>query len=218
MARKKHKYHYLYKTTNLINGKFYVGVHSTSDLNDGYLGSGLVLRRSIRKYGEENFKIEFLEFFEDKEKLFEKEKEVVNMDLIKNPLCMNLKQGGIGGWSIEQQSKNGKRANAKMKLLRETNSTWVEKVSQNMSNGQNEAYKNGRVPTPFDWTGRTHKEETKNKMSKKAQERIGDKNSQFGTCWIHNDKESKKIKKTELKKYLKENWIKGRKIKFTCGL
>ena len=38
MPRKKHKYHYLYKITNTINYKYYYGMHSTSDLDDGYLG------------------------------------------------------------------------------------------------------------------------------------------------------------------------------------
>ena len=63
MGRPQKKYHYIYKTTNLKNGKFYVGMHSSDNLNDGYLGSGTRLRRSIRKNGKENFKIEILEFF-----------------------------------------------------------------------------------------------------------------------------------------------------------
>ena len=42
----------------------------------------------------------------------------------------------------------------------------------------------------------------------------GEKNSQYGTCWIHNDKENKKIKKDELENYINDGWIKGRKMKF----
>lgn len=41
----------------------------------------------------------------------------------------------------------------------------------------------------------------------------GEKNSQYGTCWIHNNKENKKIKKEELENYINIGWIKGRKIK-----
>src|SRR3972149_4281406 len=94
MPRKPHKYHYLYKTTNLINNKFYVGMHSTNKLDDGYLGSGVYLRRSIRKYGRENFKFEILEFFNSREILIEKETELVDTNFIHDLLCMNLRTGG----------------------------------------------------------------------------------------------------------------------------
>lgn len=56
----EYKYHIIYKTTNLINGKIYVGMHSTDNLNDGYLGSGWILKQAIKKYGKENFKREVL--------------------------------------------------------------------------------------------------------------------------------------------------------------
>jgi hypothetical protein len=61
------KYFFVYKTTNKKNGKFYIGIHSTNDLNDGYLGSGTILKSSIKKNGKENFKLEYLEFFEKSE-------------------------------------------------------------------------------------------------------------------------------------------------------
>lgn len=49
------KFHIVYKTTNNINGKFYVGSHQTTKLEDGYLGSGKVLKKAIKKYGRESF-------------------------------------------------------------------------------------------------------------------------------------------------------------------
>ena len=39
----------IYKTTNLINGRFYVGMHKTNDLDDGYMGSGKMIQRAIKK-------------------------------------------------------------------------------------------------------------------------------------------------------------------------
>lgn len=94
MPRKQKNIHYIYKTTNLINKKFYIGIHSTNNIDDGYLGSGTRLRRSIRKYGEKNFKREILEFCNSREELSRKESEIVNSDLIKDNLCMNLMIGG----------------------------------------------------------------------------------------------------------------------------
>lgn len=67
------------------------------------------------------------------------------------------------------------------------------------------------------WKDRKHTEQTKLQMRlthKKNYHQQGEKNSQFGTCWIHNNKENKKIKKEELEKYIDIGWIKGRKMKF----
>ena len=46
---KEKKYNYVYITTNLENKKQYVGDHSTNNINDGYLGSGKILWKSIEK-------------------------------------------------------------------------------------------------------------------------------------------------------------------------
>jgi group I intron endonuclease len=89
--------HYIYKITCIITGKFYYGMHSTEFLDDGYFGSGKILIRSVKKYGRENHLLDILEFLPDREKLKQREKEIVNEVLIKDPLCMNLKIGGEGG-------------------------------------------------------------------------------------------------------------------------
>lgn len=62
-------YHYIYKITNLINGKIYIGQHTTSNLDDGYMGSGKILIRAIKKYGIENFRKEIQGFYEDIDEL-----------------------------------------------------------------------------------------------------------------------------------------------------
>ena len=49
---KTKKIHYNYITTNKINGKRYVGMHSTDNIDDKYLGSGQLLIKAINKYGE----------------------------------------------------------------------------------------------------------------------------------------------------------------------
>lgn len=62
----------IYKTTNLVNGKIYIGQDSKN--NPEYLGSGKIIKRAILKYGKENFKKEILDFCKDKIQLDEREK------------------------------------------------------------------------------------------------------------------------------------------------
>lgn len=92
------KYHFVYRTINTENGKFYLGVHSTSVLKDGYIGSGTVLKKAVSKYGREAFYREVLGYFRTRE-------EANNFELLKitEPLrtsdsTYNLKPGGSGGF------------------------------------------------------------------------------------------------------------------------
>lgn len=59
----------IYKITNLVNGKMYIGQHMTDNLDDGYMGSGLHLKRAVKKYGKSNFRKEWMMFCEDEEEL-----------------------------------------------------------------------------------------------------------------------------------------------------
>lgn len=88
----------VYKTTNILNNKYYIGVHSQEGKDfDGYLGSGNVLKQSISKYGKENFLRETLYSFDNEKDAYSKEKELVTLDLVSDPNCYNLKIGGLGG-------------------------------------------------------------------------------------------------------------------------
>lgn len=209
------KYHYLYKTTNLINEKYYYGMHSTQNLNDEYLGSGLILRRAIRKYGKDNFKREIIKIFDSREELVQGEIDLITDELLNEDLCMNLKPGGSGGFTNEQQKINAEKSNAKQKILRETNIEWVKKCSENKTKAQIKSYENGRKRKYFhNWIGKNHSEETKIKMSESSKGKcLGEKNGSYGTCWITNNIENKKIKKEELDQYIILGWSKGRKIK-----
>ena len=80
-------------------------MHSTNSLDDGYLGSGVYLTRSIRKHGRNNHVLEILEFLPDKESLKRREIEIITEDLMSSPGCMNIKLGGQGGWTDEQRKR-----------------------------------------------------------------------------------------------------------------
>lgn len=93
----------IYQTTNLINGKRYIGKHVTENLNDDYIGSGIVLAKSIKKYGRENFKKETLFVFDNEEDMNAKEVEIVNEDVILNDDYYNIALGGRGGSIVLMQ-------------------------------------------------------------------------------------------------------------------
>lgn len=72
------KYHYFYRIRNIMNAKEYYGIHSTSNLSDGYAGSGKALARAKQKYGINAFCIQPLKFFNTKEESAEYEHTVVD--------------------------------------------------------------------------------------------------------------------------------------------
>ena len=213
MARKQRNIHYIYKTTCNVTGRYYVGMHSAYNLEDGYMGSGKRLRYSIRKHGIENHTKEILEYCATREALVLREIEIVTKELVENPMCMNLREGGTGGFSSEQQKLNAIKSNEKQKLLRQ-DPEWVKKKSDLLSKSIKKAYEEGKIDRNinYDWNGKTHSEETKQLLSEiRKGTGTGETNSQFGTCWITMDGFNKKIKKEDFETYKLNGWVKGRK-------
>jgi hypothetical protein len=177
-------------------------MHSTSNLNDGYIGSGNRIRRSIRKYGRENFKFEILEYQPSREALANREKELVNEDIIKDKMCMNLKIGGEGGWHMHATNA------FKLKLQ---DPEFKQSFAKKISEANYRRIARGEIIKAPDWTGKKHKEETKRKIGDiNSIKQSGEKNSQFGSFWITNGIENKKIKKDCT---IPKDWTKGRKVK-----
>ena len=98
-------YYYLYEIKNLVNGKIYVGVHKTTNINDDYMGSGKVIKNAIKKYGIINFSKTILETFDNESDMFSREKNIVNDEFLNRHDVYNLRCGGLGGF--DHINKNG---------------------------------------------------------------------------------------------------------------
>jgi hypothetical protein len=212
----------IYKTTNQINGKFYIGAHKTEDLNDNYLGSGKLLKRAIEKYGIENFEKEILFVFETAEEMFAKEAELVTDEFLSEHNTYNLKIGGFGGFDYIN-TNDSIRIPKNKKARREADKTISEKygvinpgqLKHNREASRIRCYelrKAGKLlNTPPTFEGKKHTEETKNKISENNKiTSAGIRNSQYGTMWINDGIVSKKIKASNT---IPEGWVRGRKAK-----
>ena len=87
----------IYEITNNVNGKVYVGAHSTNDVDDNYRGSGTALLCAYKQYGFENFSKRVIATFDNADDMYEKEAEVVNEAFVANRKTYNMKVGGKGG-------------------------------------------------------------------------------------------------------------------------
>ena len=90
--------YYFYRTTNLVNGKYYQGVHHSSNPEkDPYFGSGPGIQAAIKKYGRENFKVEILrDDFKSMKEAYEYEASVITLDSLDSRVCYNQVPGGKG--------------------------------------------------------------------------------------------------------------------------
>jgi len=106
-------YGYIYKTTNLKNGKYYIG-QSRGTFKPWYLGSGFLLKKAIEKYGRENFSVEVICYAETKRALNELEKKYITKNnALNSKNYYNLHEGGRGGNTFEGK-KHKKESRQKM--------------------------------------------------------------------------------------------------------
>jgi len=210
-------YFTIYQTTNKLNGKIYIGMHKTKNLNDNYIGSGKILWYAINKYGIENFEKEILFVFNNEQEMKDKEKELVTEEFCLREDTYNLCIGGHGGFNYinsvglrsgfetrkEDQKLMNPRAVSKLRYLRQ-DTEWSNNFKMQISKGLKEYFegKEGH------FKGRKHSEESKNKIKSIKGRQTGNKNSQFGTMWITNGTETKKVKNNDP---IPEGWKKGRK-------
>ena len=203
-------YYTIYKITNKVNGKTYTGMHKTDNLDDGYMGSGKLIKRAIAKYGIENFVKEITHIFDNEKDMKHKEKEAVVLDETTYNLC----PGGHGGFGYINHHQLGdkKEAGRKGGLLSPGNkggsnqgsSFWAKSHSPLLSADiRNMGIKASRAKQAIEKRKETYK---------KIGHQRGEKHSQYGTCWITNGSTNKKIKKEELNLWLDRGYYKGRKF------
>jgi len=84
----------VYKITNQINEKIYIGVHATTNPNDNYMGSGDLIKKSILKYGKENFTKSILFEYDNSKDAYLKESQIVNQSFVKSKNTYNIAIGG----------------------------------------------------------------------------------------------------------------------------
>ena len=92
----------IYKTVNVLNGKFYIGQDSNN--NPEYLGSGTLLKRAIEKYGKENFIKEIVEVCSTKTELNEREKYWIK-ETKAQEIGYNIAEGGNGGNTYDEETR-----------------------------------------------------------------------------------------------------------------
>ncbi len=213
-------YYIIYKITNKMNGKIYIGSHKTKNLNDGYMGSGKYLKYAISRYGLENFEKEILHIFDTPELMYKKESEIVNEDFLINENTYNLRKGGYGGFDYINENPNifltEKRLNSLMPIETtlkryieklHTDSNFAQKIKNNALNASKISHEKNPLGTFY---GKKHSEQTKKIIGEKNSiNQIGEKNSQYNTMWITNGEVNKKICKNES---IPKGWNRGRKI------
>ena len=205
-------YHFVYKTTNRINGKYYIGKHSCTSLTDSYLGSGTIFRRAVRKYGSENFCREILEFAESEQHLSMLESVYVTADVVSDPNSYNLTLGGSGSTSHLNQnilSKDWKRRGADVTNSLHSNKKklWGSKGMKVLRERHPELV--GQNSPGFG--GKTHTEESRRKIGIKNSILLrGENNPWYGCKWMKKGDKSIRIHHTKVQSYLENGWIFGR--------
>ena len=186
----------VYQITNYTNGKRYIGVHKTKNINDGYMGSGVLIKKAILKYGIDNFKKEILFCFVDYRSALAKERELI----ANTKPEYNLHEGGRGGW--EYINENGMGGSAER--TKNLNGTEVSSQRKRSAYNENPRYceicnniiafehhaawvycssdcrhiaRTRKIPAS---AGKTMPDEIKNKISKALYDRFG---SQPNKCW-----------------------------------
>ena len=217
----------VYRTINDLTGRYYIGVHKTDNPNDDYLGSGLLIKRAVKKYGVKHFTKEIMFCYDNLTEALDKESELVSAHQ-GDPLCYNLHEGGFGGFDninsrgLNNKNNNNRAANEarvfRMKTDPEFRARMVEfshkgyekaKLNPRFSDCSQLRLNSMREKAVKAWAGCSHSEDARRKM-REAHE--GEKNSRYGCRWMyHPILGNKSVIPYEINEHLLAGWAFGRK-------
>lgn len=160
-------YGYVYMTTNLITNKIYIGQKKSDKFIENYYGSGIYIKRSLKKYGKENFRIELITWCETKTEINEYEK-----FYIKISRCQDIKYG----YNISKGGEGEGRKHSEETKLKIKNTLIDKKYT----------YTSPRK-------GIKMTDEQKNKISESQKLRYKNKDSDFYNNWKNKLSESSKL-------------------------
>ena len=201
--------YYIYRITNKINGKTYIGQHKYKDLNDNYMGSGILITRAQKKYGMENFEKEILySRIQYKKTADGMEKFAIAKERALGKAEYNISDGGQGG-PLHKGKCHSEETKRKLSDLRKGirhTEEWKIRHSDAMKGTNNPFY------------GKRHSEETRKKISEarkgyKVSEETRKKISETnrGKHWYNNGEINVKAKECP------EGFVKGRICKLVDG-
>lgn len=140
-------YYIVYKTVNTVNGKYYIGSHQAEKLDDGYLGSGVILKKAIRKHGRDSFRREIICLCTSFEVMRDVETHMVRYCIDNDKRhCYNIAYSGTGAAYGERNSFYGKKHTDETKRK-------ISEIAKKRTGSLNHFY------------GKKHTKETKRKIS-----------------------------------------------------
>ena len=149
-------YNYVYITTNLVNGKQYVGSHGSNVLNDRYLGSGILLYHAIKKYGKDNFEKTVLETHTDLKKARFREEFFISKynTITPNGYNINPTAGSCLGCKRSDETKKRISSSKKGHIVSDETKHKISKTMKIKQNGVSNSF-----------FGKHHTDVTKKKIS-----------------------------------------------------
>lgn len=182
----------VYKVKNEVNDKIYIGSHKTDDIDDGYLGSGLNIKRAIQKYGLTAFTKEVLFIFDNETDMYRMEAELVNEKFVSRSDTYNIKVGGHGGFEHLQKQAwvYVNKGGLTKKILRAELEAYL-----------NVGWARGNETLSKTATGRKLSDEHRNNIS----------NTFKGTKFVHDNCTGKCVRVSELEynDYINRGWLPG---------